>query len=476
MEYRYVLKDAGGSTIWTRDNIQAADADIRSDIASTSAGKGAALVGYNDNGTATTVSTMLDTLTRISVKDPKFGAVGDGVADDTAAFNAAVAYCAARNGGVIFVPTGTYKITSMITVNSNAIMFQGEGFDTYHDVGAQVHPTLIQWAGGTDDAMILFTSISGASSKCITGCGLLDIAFNGTNGATYVKSHVEIRSLRGGRFRFYGTGSSDWVLKIGVVASLGEPVDTQYNKFEVWGRQFNTGGGGISLGSTTDPTQMGNTSFNKFPLIDLQINTGVGLSFSNSDTNFLDLVRVIGVTTGKAYEFLGSGVSSMRVARGNFIRLLSSQGPGYARGTTSYVYPSVSNYVGLDVGNNTPFPTIETGSSCYYSQAGKDPFMFAAAKIAVAGDMANAQAARDAMGTETLRIYSSSSNSIILDNGTTQWSVTSSGTDLMLKPFSGTGGGTLRFGVFTSNADAAVNGYVTIKDANGTVRKLATIA
>lgn len=38
------------------------------------------------------------------------------------------------------------------------------------------------------------------------------------------------------------------------------------------------------------------------------------------------------------------------------------------------------------------------------------------------------------------------------------------------------GTGTLRFGTFTSNADAAVNGYVTIKDAAGNVRKLATIA
>jgi hypothetical protein len=36
--------------------------------------------------------------------------------------------------------------------------------------------------------------------------------------------------------------------------------------------------------------------------------------------------------------------------------------------------------------------------------------------------------------------------------------------------------GTVKFGTWTSNADAAVNGYITIKDAGGTVRKLATIA
>lgn len=38
------------------------------------------------------------------------------------------------------------------------------------------------------------------------------------------------------------------------------------------------------------------------------------------------------------------------------------------------------------------------------------------------------------------------------------------------------GTGVVRFGIWTSNADAAVNGYVTIKDAGGTTRKLATIA
>jgi len=44
--------------------------------------------------------------------------------------------------------------------------------------------------------------------------------------------------------------------------------------------------------------------------------------------------------------------------------------------------------------------------------------------------------------------------------------------DLHLDPQSGV----VRFGTWTSNADAAVNGYVTIKDSSGNIRKLATIA
>ncbi len=37
------------------------------------------------------------------------------------------------------------------------------------------------------------------------------------------------------------------------------------------------------------------------------------------------------------------------------------------------------------------------------------------------------------------------------------------------------GTGSLRFGTHTGSADAAVSGYITIKDAGGTVRKLAVI-
>jgi hypothetical protein len=52
----------------------------------------------------------------VSVKD--FGAVGNGVADDTVAIQAAVnAVISATNGGSVLFPAGTYKITDTITIN-----------------------------------------------------------------------------------------------------------------------------------------------------------------------------------------------------------------------------------------------------------------------------------------------------------------------------------------------------------------------
>lgn len=50
-----------------------------------------------------------------------YGATGDGVTDDTAAVQAA---CTAANG--VFFPSGTYKVTSPITLKSNNMVF-GEG-------------------------------------------------------------------------------------------------------------------------------------------------------------------------------------------------------------------------------------------------------------------------------------------------------------------------------------------------------------
>ncbi|SDE41718.1 parallel beta-helix repeat (two copies) [Mucilaginibacter pineti] len=63
----------------------------------------------------------------LNVKDPRFGAVGNGTTDDTAAINNAVAYLNTYGGGKLFFPAGTYRV-SLITVTTN-ITIEGEGID-----------------------------------------------------------------------------------------------------------------------------------------------------------------------------------------------------------------------------------------------------------------------------------------------------------------------------------------------------------
>jgi polygalacturonase len=59
----------------------------------------------------------------VNVKD--FGAAGDGVADDTAAINAAAAYLTSIGGGVLYFPRGTYLKDANFTYHTN-VSFVGE--------------------------------------------------------------------------------------------------------------------------------------------------------------------------------------------------------------------------------------------------------------------------------------------------------------------------------------------------------------
>jgi hypothetical protein len=93
---------------------------LTSNIGATSAD----LVTYTPTGTGavarSAASKFGDT---VSVKD--FVAVGDGVTDDTAAFQNAIAYAQTRSalgGGTIIVPSGRYALTSLIITSSIAII------------------------------------------------------------------------------------------------------------------------------------------------------------------------------------------------------------------------------------------------------------------------------------------------------------------------------------------------------------------
>lgn len=87
----------------------------------------------------------------VNIKD--FGAVGDGVTDDSDALIAAVAAVAARvgtdtpdygqgSGGVVYVPRGIYLITKQIAINTNGLTIRGEGENaTAFKVAITTNPT-----------------------------------------------------------------------------------------------------------------------------------------------------------------------------------------------------------------------------------------------------------------------------------------------------------------------------------------------
>lgn len=113
-----------------------------------------------------------------------FGAVGDGIADDTAAIQAAVD---AADGDYVFLPNGTYRITDSITRLTsttetfiNGMKLVGEGRNTVIQIDANNKPALLWDVGyvpdGTTAPTLKFTRDSEVSNIYIeqaagrTGC------------------------------------------------------------------------------------------------------------------------------------------------------------------------------------------------------------------------------------------------------------------------------------------------------------------
>lgn len=97
----------------------------------------------------TRVSYSLITGAPANVRD--FGAVGDGVTNDTAAFAAAIA-TVANTGQPIYVPAGTYKITQELSTTGNLII-EGDGDSSVLDFSGTV-------TGGTGNAITVSGSLT----------------------------------------------------------------------------------------------------------------------------------------------------------------------------------------------------------------------------------------------------------------------------------------------------------------------------
>lgn len=103
-----------------------------------------------------------------NVKDASYGAVGDGVHDDTAAIQAAINAMSVTSPGTIFLPEGTYKLTASLTLP--ATMVSGFGM-----IGAG-WGSILKLANGVNDYAIKFL----AAATGIIGATFRDFKIDGT--------------------------------------------------------------------------------------------------------------------------------------------------------------------------------------------------------------------------------------------------------------------------------------------------------
>jgi hypothetical protein len=92
--------------------------------------------------------------TLVNAKD--FGAVGDGIADDTAAIQAAISYVQSVGSGTVTLPQGVYKITSTILIQDVPVILEGQGSgqpNSYYSPGAT--GTVLKWAGAVNTGPVV---------------------------------------------------------------------------------------------------------------------------------------------------------------------------------------------------------------------------------------------------------------------------------------------------------------------------------
>ena len=125
-------------------------------------------------GTGAVVRTVQNKLQDVvSVKD--FGAVGDGVVNDTAAIQAAITAASSVDGygGKVYFPKGRYLISSTLTLDSSNIRLEGAGTGANHNTGGT--------EGQDGTSQIIGSHTSGPIIRIQKmGCGVSNLVISST--------------------------------------------------------------------------------------------------------------------------------------------------------------------------------------------------------------------------------------------------------------------------------------------------------
>lgn len=350
----------------------------------------------------------------ISVNVVDQGADPTGAADSTTAITNAIAAVALLGGGEVYFPQGTFKHTGF-TVSASGVILRGAGFNGTHDGGNPVYPTTLSYNGTSGGTAVTFTTVSPATNPMCSGVGLRYIKIEGN---ALAGTGLLVQSVRGGIFdHVYVKDTQTQAYLITCLARAGatEATDTQDCIFNVctWRNIDSVPAGvrnshGMVLTSATPGSNGANTSFNTFRNCEGQCYNGINWILADADNNTFWACRAFR-TNGTAVVAV-----SIRGADTNHFWGLSAGGLNgiEVRGTASgyFANPVSNTFFNLDDSNGTVTPTFDASCQAQVHFAIAGFYRPWSNQLVLADTAAQAEAQRQLINLETLRIFNGSQN------------------------------------------------------------------
>jgi hypothetical protein len=382
---KYLAFDANGKPVASTGT--GADSGLRTDLASTAdVSLGDALIG----GKHTLTNAVAFTLHQyhenraVNVKTD-FGAVGDGVTDDTTAIQNAIDAVGAAGGGKIRFPAGVYAISSGLVVEKNGVSLVGAGQGISNYAGGSsaavraTAATTIKWIGSAGSGtMVKFTSDSadGGTETAKGGGGIDGIFIDGQENALVGLEiqtwfYGEFRNILVGWVRTYGY--KFWTLTNGLTTGTSNTSHNNFSNLSYCETNTNYDPTGMIIGSGKTGT---NTCLNTFRDTFISMDgDGTGLELENCDFNVFIHTLVgprgggVGVNADVILHADDTGVllSGHTACHENIFIGLEATGTFTAKATVAGSTSSYNNQVfGYMVANGTASPVIESGADLQF--------------------------------------------------------------------------------------------------------------
>lgn len=319
----------------------------------------------------------------------EFGAVGDGVADDTAEIQAAITAAQTNGGGIVLLPPGTYLLSSALTVTVGNISIVGSGWGTtlssttvnkFIDIGAGISNVIVSNLRITSSAAATAPSAdvgaihvgTATTTDCVIDRVKIDTV--GTCGVVLYGTGHEVTNchIKGvGQHGIYGTSA-------GTVGGIWNISNNLIETVAIASVHTGTAGIKIDTGSSGGLVTVANnivSNFKDVGIMLVQAASGVNcaansMAVFNASNTAYD-VRTPGayVTGGYVVAVSGPLASSfvMTITAGASLAIIDGIAVAGAWSTTLFSFSGAATYVTL---RNLVLPVTLTGATSCISLNG----------------------------------------------------------------------------------------------------------